>query len=302
MRLFVLFAFLAAAWPLAASAAEPANARAAYVERRGLVESDAQCRLFAPEMRSALQAGVAQARGALLRAGWSSAQVRELDQIVVAAARSRACGDQRTAASAANASAAFASWINASAMDFPGWERTWTARRLAASDGWRLRQPIAAPVAASFGVRERNGAQELALLVPLGRRQAQPTSARALMRDAARGGGAEVSLPQRMAFGLQAGLPAPNLARSFQSSRFITRLDGGKAEALFVFPDDAFRNLVALDPRETVEIRLSYGSVEQVLLVEVGDVGAARSFLTIRPHRPSAQATSLSQARRPAAN
>jgi hypothetical protein len=39
---------------------------------------------------------------------------------------------------------------------------------------------------------------------------------------------------------------------------------------------------VTLDPRETIEIRLESGRASQRLLVEVGDIAAARAFLTIR--------------------
>jgi hypothetical protein len=38
---------------------------------------------------------------------------------------------------------------------------------------------------------------------------------------------------------------------------------------------------MTLDPRESVELRVS-GRTTQRLFVEVGDVGAARAFLTIR--------------------
>ena len=185
MRLLLLIAAFGAVTTVAASATEP-NAHSAYVERRGLVEADARCGLFTADVRTALEAGVTQARGALLRAGWSSAQVRELEQAVVTAARARACTDQRTVASAASARAAFTSWANATAMPFPGWGRTWLASRAPGINGWPLRQSIDAPVAATFGVRTRNGVQELALVIPLARGQAAPASARLFMRNGAR--------------------------------------------------------------------------------------------------------------------
>lgn len=264
----------------AASATEAPNARAAYVERRGLIEADAQCRLFTPEIRAALQVGLAQARGALLRSGWSNAQMRELDQTVVAAARARQCGDPRTAAAAADARAAFASWAYAGSMAFPGWERQWLARR-ASVNGWRLSQAIDAPVAAVFGVREVDGVQRLTLAVALARNQAAPSSARLLMRDA-RARPVEVTLPQRMSYGLEAGAPPAAGASATPSTRTIERLDGGRSQAVFVFPDAAFQTLLSLDPRESVVIEVQTGRATQRLLVEVGDVAAARGFLTIR--------------------
>ncbi len=283
MRALFLAALLAIVTTVA-SATEPPNARSAYVERRGLIEADTRCRLFTPSIRAALQVGAAQARGALLRSGWSNAQMRNLEQTVVAAARGRACNDMRTATAAADARRAFASWVNAGTMEFPGWERTWIARRVPASRGasWRLSQAIDAPIPAVFGVRDRDGAQHLSLVVTVARGQTPPTSARMIMRDASRARVVEVGLPQRMAQGLAAGAPSPGASRTIHSTRTIEHLDGGRSQAVFVFPDDAFRDLLALDPRESAELRVETGRSTQSLYVEVGDIAAARSFLTIR--------------------
>lgn len=277
--------FLAAALGLLTSAmasADAPNARAAYAERRGMIEADTQCRLFTPSIRSALQVSAAQARGALLRSGWTNAQMRELENAAVNAARGRACNDQRTIAAAADARHAFISWANAGTMEFPGWERTWIARRAVTTDpAWRLSQAIDAPVAAIFGVRQRGDAQHLTLVIPVARGQTAPTSATLVMRDASRVRVQEISLTQRMSYGIEAGMPAPNAARNAPSTRTIERLDGGRSQAVFAFPDDAFRALMTLDPRESVELRVSTSRGVQSLYVEVGDVGAARAFLTI---------------------
>jgi hypothetical protein len=281
MRLLFLAAVLiAAATPVWAG--EAPDARAAYAERRGLIELDAHCRLFSPSIRAALEIGAARTRGALLRAGWSSAQIDQLEHAVVAAARERACDDARTAASAEQARAAFSIWVNARTMEFPGWERTWIARRATSAEGWRLSQAVDAPVVAVFGVRERDGTQRLSLVIPLARGQAAPDSARLIMRDPTRAGVAEVSLPQRMAYGLEAGAPRPAAAATLPSTKTLERIEGGRAQAVFTFPDTGFRDLLQLDPRESVELRLQYGRRAERLFVEVGDVAAARAFLTIR--------------------
>lgn len=276
--LFLAFAFGMAS---AAAASEPLDARAAFVERRGLLEADAQCRLFTPEIRSALAIGVAQARGALLRAGWTSANTHALETATVNAARGRQCNDRRTAVAAENARRAFSSWINVGTMEFPGWARSWRARRAADDGGWRLSQAIDAPIAATFGVRQREDEQRLALVVPVLRRETPPATAQLIVRDAARAGVREIPLTQRISQGLEAGLPAPNAAAALPSVRTLERIDG-RQHAVFTFPDAAFRDLVALDPRETVEVRLTSGRSVQRLFVEVGDVAAARAFLAIR--------------------
>lgn len=264
-----------------AAAAETGNARTAFVERRGLLEADAQCSLFTPSIRSALSVGVAQARGALLRAGWTSAHLRELETAAINAARSRACNDRRTTEAAADARRAFSSWINVSTMEFPGWERSWRARRVVDDSGWRLSQSMATPMNATFGVRQRDDVQRLTLAIPLARGQDAPAAAQLILRDAARASVREVSLPARMSQGLEAGLPSPAASTSIPSVRTIERADNQRV-AVFTFPDTAFRDVVTLDPRESVEIRLENGRTTQRLLVEVGDVAAARAFLTIR--------------------
>ena len=264
-----------------ANAEDGVNARTAYVERRGLIEADAQCRLLPASTRGALEVGAMQARGSLLRAGWTSAQARELETTVVSAARARPCTDERTAVAAAQARASFGQWANAGTMQFPGWQRAWVARR--ANEGWRLRQDVDTLNRATFGVRQvRNGAQSLVLTLALARGEAAPASASLALRDVSRARAPEISLTQRIASGLAAGLPTPSASRSVPSTRTLERGDNGGQLAVFAFPDSAFASLVTLDPRESVELRVQRGRTMQTLLVEVGDIAAARAFLTLQ--------------------
>lgn len=282
MRL-VFLALALAATIGAAVAQEAPNARAAYVERRGLLEADTQCRLFRSDIRAALEVGAMQARGSLLRAGWSNTQVRTLELAATSAARARACTDARTIASADTARRSFATWANAGTMEFPGWERTWIARRTAtASPAWRLSQAIEAPIPAVFGVRQREARQSLTLVVTVARGQTAPASASLVLRDRQRAPMREIALTQRISYGLAAGAPTPNNALTVPSTRTIERIEGGRSQAVFTFPDTAFRDFVALDPRESVELRVNDGRTTQRLYVEVGDIAAARAFLTIR--------------------
>lgn len=281
MRPQLLAAALTAAFAVSASATEPGpNAREAYVERRGLIEADSQCRLLAPSIRAALNVGLSQARGSLLREGWSNTQLRQLEQTVIASARARACTDARTSEAVAGANRAFAQWANAGVMEFPGWERAWIARR--AAGDWRLAQHIDAPISAMFGVRDSGDAQRLTLAVSIPNANAAPTSARLVLRDRNRAGATEISLPQRISYGLSAGAPPVTASLSVPATRAIERISGGRTQAIFTFPDTAFRDLLALDPRESVELHVSQGRVTHRLLVEVGDVAAARAFLTLR--------------------
>jgi hypothetical protein len=277
MRFLLVIAALALAAPAHADAPD---ARASFVERRGMLELDAQCHLFNDNIRAALQATTLQARGALLRGGWSIAQVQDLEQTVVTAAHGRTCQDQRTITGAANARTAAATWINANAQTFPGWTRAWYARRAPSPEGWRLTQSISAPFAANFGVRLNNGREQLTLSVATPN-AASLTGARLVMRDAMRTAPVDIALPQRIAYGLGAGAPSPATSTQFASiSARAERGSNGSAQVAFVFQDAAFRNLLNLDPRESVEIHFT-GS-PQVLLVDVGDVAVARAFLAIQ--------------------
>jgi hypothetical protein len=260
------------------AAADTQDARAMFVERRGLIEADAACRLFTPSVRDALSIGVAQARGALLRAGWSNAQVRDLEGAVVSAARARACTDPRTTEAANAARRGFGAWANSGTMSFPGWERTWVARRSTGGDSWRLSQAIDAPIRATFGIRDRDGAQRLVLILST----TDASAASLHMRNTPRAALVEVGLNQRIAGGLRAGAPSLASRKTFEASRSIERSWGRPTALVFTFPDEAFRDLLSLDPRESVEITLRNGRSTQSIFVEVGDVVAARAFLTMR--------------------
>ncbi|WP_395645339.1 hypothetical protein [Terricaulis sp.] len=265
-----------------AAVADVPNARAQFVERRGLLEVDAQCHVFGPGMRSALEATALQARGALLRDGWSYAQMNELERAAVQAARARRCGDPRTTAAVQDAQHGYAIWARANQMEFPGWRLSWVARRVAGQDGWRLLQNVTAPLPASFGVRETRGVQQITLLLPVANERAGAASAQLVVRDAPRARVGDLDLTGRMARGLEAGLPAPGASVSYAGVRRVEHPSFGRTQIVFIFPDAAFRTLMALDPRETVEIRLDSRGLRQRILIEVGDLAAARGFVASR--------------------
>jgi hypothetical protein len=182
--------------------------------------------------------------------------------------------------SAADARRAFSRWLASGSMEFPGWERGWLARR-GTGDGWRLSQTIEAPVASVFGVRQVGATQRLSLVITLARGEAAPASAQLILRDTQRARMREVALTQRVAYGIQAGAPAPGASMSIPSTRAVERITGGRSQVVFAFPDNAFATLLQLDPRESVELRVQTARGVQSLYVEVGDIGAARAFVTI---------------------
>lgn len=272
---------IVSAWMLATSAqADPPDAQAALADRRGLLQIDARCRLLQPGPRAALEASALQARGALLRGGWTTARVTQMEQAIDRAARERTCNDARTQTAAADAREAYDAWATINYMSFPGWSRAWVARRVTGPNGWRLSQDIDAPVRAAFGVRELQGRQTLTLIVP----GANAASARLRVRDTRRSPPGALDLANRMAYGLSAGAPGPAAAsQSFTANRVLERrVGGGGEQSVYTFSDATFRAILALDPRESIEIDLIGGRVAQRLYVEVGDLAAARTFLTLR--------------------
>lgn len=279
MRFQSLVCALALGLAASASAHAATAAQMAFVERRGLLEADAQCSLFTPDIRAALQAGAAQARSTLQREGWARTRLDELETAAIAAARARRCDDARTAQAAEQARSSFASWARTASMTFPGRDRAWIARRFPDAAGWRLTQEL--PHAARIGVREIDGAQAFTLNLPSAAGQSAPNSAQLVLRDPTRASADMLDLRGRAAQGLEAGAPSPASAHSFWAS--ARRNDGG--EVSFTFPQAAFQAMLALDPREAVEIRVQRGGGAQRILVEVGDVAAARTFLAIRAER-----------------
>lgn len=276
MRLlfFTAAALCALAGP---AAADPPSAQAAFVERLGLLQIDDRCRLLAAGPRATLELSAAQARGSLLRGGWTQARLSELERAVTGAARERACNDPRTQTAVTDARAAHDQFARANVMEFPGWQRAWVARRTTGINGWRLSQSIDART--SFGVRESGGVQTLSLVLS----ETNATGARLILRDRRRTNSEALDLTSRVAYGLEAGAPAMGAAtRTFPSTRVQERRPGGTTQVVFAFPNDAFQAMLALDPRESVVIELLGARTTQRILVEVGDIAAARAFLTLR--------------------
>lgn len=274
--LLLALAFAATAAPALAQPAAP-TAQAAYAERRALLEADRVCTLFDPGMRAALVSTAGQARGALLRGGWTMARIGELESAAVAAARSRRCGDERTEAAANRARLGYGAWARTHAMTFTGVTRSWLARRTPdPADQWMLRQEIDAPRAATFGLRGFDGHQELTLILPLTANGNAPGAAELLLRDPARARNSQMDVPGRTARGLAAGAPAPAWSRGYQAQARRIETVRGQRRALFLFPAAAADAMASLDPREAAEIRLGDGTR---LYVEIGDFAAARAFL-----------------------
>jgi hypothetical protein len=278
MRALVLTAALFAAGPAAAAGPE-----VTFAERAALLGADRACDLFTPQLRAALQAAAAQARGALLRSGWSEARADRLGADARAEGAGRACTDPVLVRAAEQARHGFAGWTRLPTMRFAGGERSWTARRAQDIDKFYLRQDIPAPRAAAFGLREDGRRATVTLRVPLAANEPAPGVARLYFRDRARAPRSAADLPGRTRTGLDA-LAASRATATvvFAQTRHVETGERGRA-AVFTFADAVLATLAALDPREAVEIELDGPGGLQRLYLEVGDLAAARAFLAAQP-------------------
>lgn len=257
--------YLIAAVAGAPSLAGPARVHA---ERVAMAAADRRCGLLSPRDRLRLDAGVAQARGAVLRAGMTEAVA---DAQAVQARRAIAlkpCTDPVLTAEAARLRDSFAALDKVSQMDFVGW----TARRWGA-DVWRVVHD--APGGARAGLIEAEGGLALAVETP----DASPArSARLVLRDMSRARPAEV-------IALSAAGPSPAVTRAIwagsrRAAESRPRIQApARAGHLFVFPREAVDAVAALDPREPVWFEIDRpGRIERIR-VTVADFATARAFL-----------------------
>jgi hypothetical protein len=287
-------------WPLVAFAAlvAPALASAAaidaYYERAVMTAADQRCRLFTPELGSALQAAEAQARGAALRSGLRDTQIDQVEQRALAKVAAVPCNSRDIATAASRVRAAFDGYSKLVRMSYPGDIADWTAdrstsRRYAV---WKLSQTDAFNGGSLvFGLAGADGPSAV-VAVGVFPDHALPYSARLVLRDQSlapepfintiQAANGRAPLAQRM--------PPRSATRMFlaeaRSDADQTLLPpGARSGVAFRFPKAAATALSALDPREAVAVDFLFASAngrEQVrtAYVEVGDFAAGRMFLT----------------------
>ncbi len=275
MRAFLVsLALISIAGPAAAAGADQT-----FAERKALLAADMRCDLFTPSLRQALEASTFQARTTLLRSGWTAARADALGRNAAAEVAGRACGDPVLVRAAADARAGFAGWARLMSMRFGGGERAWLARRAPDLQGFYIRQDIAAPRPAVFGVRRDGQGGSLVLLLPLRQGEFVPATARVSYRDAVRAPRSALDTPGRTARGMEAAVASPATARiTLARTRAVETGERGARSVAFVFPDATLAQIKALDPREAVAITVD-ARTPVTLLIEVGDIAAAHAFL-----------------------
>ncbi|HEY2357703.1 MAG TPA: hypothetical protein VGH86_09655 [Phenylobacterium sp.] len=280
---------------LAASAVAPGFAYAQpadlFYERTVMSAADARCRLFAPEVASALAAATAQARGAALRAGTSLDALRETERVARARAAGVDCRSQDVAVAAARVRTAFSGFARISRLTYAGDMADWQADRdVGRAARWRLAQDASFGAdRMSFGLAGRYGGDAL-LAVAEFADGAQPYAARLVLRDQARSpqpyldrysGGSTSRLPLARRLPPRSALKAYGAAaRSQADDELLPK--GAESGWAFRFPDAAAQDLARLDPREAVAVEFLFpGDVMRRAYVEVGDFAAGRAFLQV---------------------
>jgi hypothetical protein len=288
---------LAAALALAATPACAATpAVDLFYQRAVMAAAGSACRLFAPDVATALAAAKAQARGAALRSGVGASDLAQIETQAAAAAGTAGCGSPDISAGAQRVRAAFAGYAHLDRMDFPGELAAWSAARPAA-DGlahWRVSQSARFGWDRMlFGVVGRGGDRPLTMAVASFADGAAPYGARLVLRDASLTSGPY--LDPRLAdlagkIPIDGRLPPRSATRVFAAEALspagsdLRSPDMTTAWAVR-FPAAAADALAGLDPREAVAVEFLFagddGENVRTAYVEVGDFAAARAFASL---------------------
>lgn len=265
-----------------AAAAQPADL---LFERAMMSAADARCGLFAPDVAAALAAGVAQARGAALRAGAGRDDLAGVERRARDRAARLDCRSPDLVREAGRVRDAFAGYRQVTRMTWPGAVADWRADRgLGRAPRWRLAQDVAFGAdRMTFGLAGREGASGLVAVAAFADGKA-PYAARLEVRDAARTLGPYLGLGGRAAPLSRRLPPAPATrgflaeARAPAEGELLPR--GAERGWAFRFPAAAAEALAGLDPREAVAVEFLFpGGRTRTAYVEVGDFAAARAFV-----------------------
>lgn len=257
-----------------------ADASAAFYDRSFMLAANEKCRLFEPDVASALTASTLQARGAAIRAGAPEGDLAQTAGRARVRAAGTDCSNPELEVVRDRVATAFAGWSKTRMMTFPG---GWGANRSGfSSPTWRLSQARKmgkAPIRFGFAARGERPESLAAVVSFVGR--PRPYAARLVLRDPS-------LLPRPwVAAGQVAALP-PEAARQslFATTSGVadkTLLSEGHAEGqAWIFPAASADVLARLDPRESFVIEFLFrdDSVASATF-EAGDFAAGRAFIAM---------------------
>lgn len=277
-----------------AAQADEAAVQRTWLERVAISAADKSCNLFTEGERLALQSGLYQAEGELLRANKTPAEMNRLAAEVSAHARSLGCAHPSVVQVAATIRSSYRQFAKTNYLEYPAARSTWGASR-AETDKWAVSQTDKL-TGLVFGLRRTAEIKEgIALSVTIPAQGMEPSSIQLVLRDPAK-------MPEPW-LGSIAGATKKLVAapRSIANVEWAGKIFKGKdADSnpvwIFYFSPSAITRLEALDPREAIQIDIvpSQRAKDQTvrhIQFEVGDIRAAHAFSMIPKPEPTAIAT-----------
>ena len=287
-------AALAAVFALSSTGGAFAGAADTYYERAVMDAAGQRCKLFTPELGSALEAAEAQARGAALRSGADEVRLNQLAERASAKVATVPCASADIATGAARVRAAFAGYSKLQRMNYPGDLADWTADRSTSRQAaiWKLWQrDDVAQGRIVFGLAGKDGPSNLVVAASFAD-GARPYAAQLVMRDVNFAPEPYLNSIQASANGhmpLSARMPPAQGTRLFMAEARgegdpSLAPPGARSGVVFRFPKSAARILAELDPREAVAIQFlvpspAGGDETRTAYIEVGDFAAGWAFL-----------------------
>jgi hypothetical protein len=283
-RALTLLAIALLAAPTAA--ADTAAVQRTWLERVAISAADKVCNLFSEGERLALNSGIYQAEGELLRANKRPAEMELLAAKVSAHARALGCAHPSVVEVAATVRSAYRQFAKTTYQEYPAARSTWGASR-SGHDKWAVSQSDK-DSGIVFGLRRTKAPEDgigLAISVPA--KGLEPSSAQLVLRDADK-------MPEPW-FGSIAGATKKLVAapRSIAKVEWAGKVARGKDVVgdpiwIFYFSEAAITRLESLDPREAVRIDLvppqrAKDQTVKSVSFEVGDIRAAHAFAMIPP-------------------
>lgn len=280
-RALTLFAIVALAAPTAF--ADTAGVQRTWLERIAISAADKNCNLFTEGERLALNSGIYQAEGELLRANKTIAEMDKLAAEVSSHARSLGCAHPSVVEVAATVRSAYRQFAKTNYQEYPAARSTWGASR-SEHDKWAVSQADKA-TSITFGLRRAKEPDAIRLAISIPAKGLEPSSVQLILRD-----------PDKMPepwFGSIAGATKTLVAapRSIAKVEWAGEIRKGKDAVgdpiwILYFGANAITRLESLDPREAVQIdivpsqRAKDQTVRRVSF-EVGDIRAAHAFALI---------------------
>ena len=281
----VLTFALAAMFAAPAALADTAAVQRTWLERVAISAADKSCNLFSEGERLALQSGIYQAEGELLRANKTAAEMEKLAAEVSSHARSLGCAHPSVVEVAATIRSSYRQFAKTSYLEYPTARSTWGASR-SGHDKWAVSQTDKTTDVV-LGLRRTKDAGVIRLAISMPAKGMEPSSVQLVLRDPSK-------MPEPW-FGSIAGATkelsaAPRSIARVEWAGEIRKGEDAVGDPIWVFffSVDAINRLESLDPREAVRLdfvpsqRAKDQKVKSISF-EVGDFRAAHAFALIPP-------------------